>query len=168
MGQQKIVVDGYNVIYADDELRNIAIKEMERARREFLARIAAYVMDKKLEVTVVFDGRGGFSDAETIVPRKLQAVYSARHQSADDLIVSMVTRSRSPKSYIVVTSDRAHIRPAVAECGCRVIGSKAFLERLARKPRPPGRHGEHDKPHPGKDDLDYWLGRFENGSDDDA
>jgi len=165
--EQKIVVDGYNVIYADDNLRAVAIKDMERARREFLARIADYVAGKELQVTVVFDGRGGMKDAETIVPRKLQAVYSARHQSADELIVSMVATARNPQSYIVVTSDRAHIQPAVAERGCRVIGSRAFLERLSRKPRAPAA-ADDDKPPGGADDMDYWLGRFEKGDDDDA
>jgi ribosomal protection tetracycline resistance protein len=167
VAEQRIVVDGYNVIYADDELRPIAIKDMERARREFLARIADYLIGKELQVTVVFDGRGGLTDAETIVPRKLQAVYSAQGQSADELIVSMVATSRNPKSYIVVTSDRAHIQPAVAGCGCRVIGSKAFLERLSRKPRRSTREGAGDKPHMGADDTDYWLDRFENEADGD-
>jgi predicted RNA-binding protein with PIN domain len=165
--EQKIVVDGYNVIYADDALRSIALKDMERARREFLSRIAGYLVDKELRVTVVFDGRGGLTDAEAIVPGKLQAIYSARHQSADDLIVSMVTTSGNPRSYIVVTSDRAHIRPAVAESGCRVIGSKAFLERLSGKAGSSSKGQEEDKPHPGEGDMDYWLDRFEHDSEED-
>ena len=164
--QQKIVVDGYNVIYADDELRRIAVKDLERARREFLSRIAGYVIGKELKVTVVFDGRGGMTEAETIVPRKLEAIYSAHHQSADELIISMIATSRNPRSYIVVTSDRAHISPAVAECGCRVIASKAFLERLSGKSDSSSKKEEEDKPHPGAEDMDYWLDRFENDADE--
>jgi len=164
--QQKIVVDGYNVIYADDDLRRIAIKDLERARREFLSRIAKYVHGKELSVTVVFDGRGGMTDAETIVPRKLQAVYSAAHQTADELIVSIVTASRNPRSYIVVTSDRAHIQPAVAERGCRVVESRTFLHQLARKSRKSSEKRDEDKPR-GREDTDYWLRRFEDDVDDD-
>lgn len=159
-------MDGYNVIYADDQLRSVAVKDLERARRVFLSRVAAYLTDKALEVTVVFDGRGGMTEAETIVPHKLQAVYSTRHQSADELIVSIISASRNPKSYIVVTSDRAHIRPAVSERGCRVVGSKAFLERLSPKRRSPPGAGEDGKPGPGADDMDYWLDRFERDGDD--
>ena len=165
--QQKIVVDGYNVIYADDNLRSIAIKDLERARREFLSRMAKYVHGKELLVTVVFDGRGGMTDAETIVPRKLQAVYSAQHQTADELIVSIVAAARNPRSYIVVTSDRAHIQPAVAERGCRVVGSRTFLDQLARKPRTSSKERGEDKPR-ADEDTAYWLRRFEDDADDEG
>ncbi len=159
--RQRIVVDGYNVIYADDALRKMALKEMERARREFLRKIEAYIADKELRVTVVFDGRGGLTDAEALVPGKLQVIYSARHQSADDLIVSMIGTSDNPRSYIVVTSDRAHIRPAVAELGCRVIGAKTFLNRISGRVRLAPQGGDEEKPQPGAEDLDFWLGRFD-------
>lgn len=167
-GSQQIIVDGYNVIYADDALRKIALKDMERARRAFLARIAAYVADKAVRVIVVFDGKGGLSDAQSIVPGKLQAVYSDRHRTADDLIISMVGGSGNPKAYLVVSSDRAHIRPAVAALGCRTIGAKEFLDRISgkRRSRPAGR--EEEKPRPGSDDRDFWLDRFEGGERDDT
>jgi predicted RNA-binding protein with PIN domain len=148
------------VIYADSALRNIALKDMERARREFLSKIEAYIADKELRVTVVFDGRGGLTDAEAVVPGKLQAVYSARHQSADDLIVSMVADSDNPRSYIVVTSDRAHIRPAVAGLGCRTIGAKTFLDRISGEMRAPTGREEDEKPQSGAEDLDFWMDRF--------
>ncbi len=157
---QRIVVDGYNVIYADDSLRRFAVKSMERARRVLLSRIAAYLADKDLRVTVVFDGRGAMTDADVMIPGKLQVVYSAHNQSADDLIVSIVTTSGNPRAYIVVTSDRAHIGPAVAECGCKVMGSVAFLERLQAKQVASSATGDEDKPAEGGDQLDYWMERF--------
>lgn len=175
-GHQKIVVDGYNVIYADDTLRKIALRDMKKARRGFLARIEAYVRDKSLHVTVVFDGKGGLTDSETVIPGKLQVIYSAGRETADDVIVSMVAGSENPRSYLVVSSDRTHIRPAVAALGCRSIGAMAFLDRISGRAGsaasgggvPGGEAGGDEKPQPGSDDRDYWLDLFDGGREEDA
>jgi len=161
---QKIVVDGYNVIFADDALRKIARGDIERSRRKLVSMVAAYLKEKDLRVTLVFDGRGGMTDAEAVIPGKLQVVYSARYQSADELIVSMIAGSPNPRSHIVVTSDRAHIRPAVAEIGCAVIESKEFLARLRGGPVKTPVSEDGEKPRGGSDDMDYWLERFRRGS----
>ncbi len=158
--RQKIVVDAYNVIHADNDLRRIAGKDLERARRRLVARVAAYVREKELQVTLVFDGKGAMADAETILPGRLQVIYTPRHQSADELIISMIAASENPREIIVVSSDRAHIRPAAAQAGCPAIGSKEFLGRIqARKAKDVA--GESDeKPRPESGDTDYWLERF--------
>lgn len=161
---QKIVVDGYNVIYTDDALRKTAAANIERSRKKLVAMLAAYLSNKDLRVTVVFDGRGGLPDTEAAIPGKLEVVYSARYQTADELIVAMIKASPNPRSHIVVTSDRAHIRPAVAEIGCAVIESKDFLERIRGKKTGGGRGDGDEKPRGGSDDMDYWLDRFERGS----
>lgn len=164
---QQIIVDGYNVIYADDALRRVALGDMERARRNFVSRIEAYIGDKSLRVTVVFDGRGGLANTETVVPGKLEVVFTPGHQTADDWIVTRVRDSENPRAHLVVSSDRMHIRPAVAELGCPAIGAKAFLERITGRPSADGGDGE-TKPRPGQDDIEFWLRRFENGGDDDT
>jgi predicted RNA-binding protein with PIN domain len=161
---QKIVIDGYNVIYADDKLRKTAAADIERSRSRLISLLGAYLANKSLWVTVVFDGRGGMTDTEAVIPGKLEVVYSARHQTADELIVAMIRSSPNPRAHIVVTSDRAHIRPAVAEIGCAVIESKDFLDRLHGKKREPSKSGDDEKSGGGSDDVGYWLDRFERGS----
>ena len=161
---QKIVVDGYNVIYADDALRKTAGRDIERSRKKLVSMLAAYLSSKDLRITVVFDGRGGLTDAEAVIPGKLEVVYSARYQTADDFIVAMISASPNPRSHIVVSSDRAHIRPAVSEIGCAVIESKDFLDRIRRSTRERAEGADEEKPRDGSDDTDYWLDRFERGS----
>jgi predicted RNA-binding protein with PIN domain len=158
--RQKIVVDAYNVIYADDDLRRVAIKDLERARRRLVSRLVSYVREKELQVTLVFDGKGTMTDAETVLPGKIQAVYTPRHQTADDLIISMIAASENPKEIIVVTSDRAHIRPAAAQAGCPVVGSREFLGRIQAKKVKAPEGVDDEKPTPESGDTDYWLDRF--------
>ncbi|UCH85496.1 MAG: NYN domain-containing protein [Candidatus Latescibacterota bacterium] len=159
---QKVIVDGYNVIYADDRLRRFAIKNMERARKEFVGLLRSYVEAKRIQVTVVFDGRGSLADADAVIPGKLQVVYSPRGQTADDLIISTVRGAANPQSYLVVTSDRTHIIPVVRGLGCQVLGARRFLERIASAepddPRP-----ADEKPDPISDDTDYWMDKFGDG-----
>ena len=59
---QRIIIDGYNVIYTDDRLRRKACKDLEGARAELLEMLKGYVRHRRLQVTVVFDGRGGVVD----------------------------------------------------------------------------------------------------------
>jgi len=159
---QKLVVDGYNVIHADAELKRQAAASVEQARRALIGRIEAYLASRQVKITVVFDGAGGMVDADAVVPGRLQVLYSATGQSADDVIVSMLQRHTNPREFIVVTSDMADIGRAVRALGATVMPSAEFLARLeARKGESPGwnaRVGE--KPEPSDDDVDYWLRQF--------
>ena len=158
---QKMIIDGYNVIYTDDTLRRVAIKNLEEARRRFVERIKSYVAERALRVTVVFDGRGGLVDAETVIPGRLQVVFSQSGQSADELIVRTLQDSGQPQSYIVVTSDMADIGRTARGLGARIIRSRRFLATITvdGEPRAPEEDGAPDL-----GDTDYWLDKF--GRDD--
>lgn len=159
---QQIIVDGYNVIYADDSLRPVALKDLERSRRLFLQRIERYVRNRRVQITVVFDGRGGLTDSEVIVPGKLQALFSARGVTADDIIVGTLERSGSAKSYIVATSDRA-VQKAARSLGSALLGAKAFLERISSSSSPASRVGDGES---SEEDTDYWLKKFTDAEDE--
>ncbi len=160
---QRVIIDGYNVIYTDETLRRKACRDLEGARRDFLDKLKGYVARRRLKVTVVFDGRGGMVDAETVIPGRLQVLYSASSQTADEVIVATLKKSGNPAAYIVVTSDMADIGRAAKAMGCEVIGSKRFLQRIvggaasgpnsARETPSGKRAGEMG-------DTDYWLGKF--------
>lgn len=160
---QRIIVDGYNLMHARPDLRPRGAGGLEAARRHLVERLRAYVVRRAVRVTVVFDGAGHLADTERTVPGKLQVVYSAAGQSADDVIVEALRMSSNPREYIVVTSDMADIGRAAREMGARVVPSREFLERLER-PAPPG--PSEGKTSGGEDaDVDYWLERFRGRED---
>jgi predicted RNA-binding protein with PIN domain len=160
---QKIVIDGYNVIHADPALRREASKGMEGARAALLGRLRVYIADKDVQITVVFDGAGGMVDAESVVPGRLQVLYSASGQSADALIVSTLHEHPNPREYIVVTSDMADIGRAVGAAGAVVMSSPEFLERLDGPRSAATAPAGEEKPHPSEQDVDYWLEKFAEG-----
>ena len=156
---QKIIIDGYNVIYTHDGLRRTACKDLQRARERLLDLLKDYLSNRRVQATVVFDGRAGFAETESIVPGKLQVIFSAGHQTADELILATIRRSKNPRSFIVVSSDMADIGRTAKGMGCEVIGSKRFLDRLtgdtARGPR--DARASHNT-----EDTDYWLKLFDS------
>jgi predicted RNA-binding protein with PIN domain len=162
---QKIIVDGYNVIYTDDRLRRTACKDLQGARDRLMELLKRYLEERRVQVTVVFDGRGGLAEAESLVPGKLQALYSARNQTADELILATLRRSSNPKSFVVVTSDMADIGRTAMRWGCKVIGSKRFLDRLTAA-MPPASSGEGRATRRDLGDTDYWLRQFNDEGGD--
>ncbi len=163
MSFQKIIIDGYNLMYADRRIRRILKGDLEKARHEVIEMIKGYLHAKKVQVTVVFDGRGGMMQAEAVVPGRLQMIFSSSFRSADDLIISTLEKAANPRSYIVVTSDRADIGRTAGKMGARVISSQEFLERL--KSGAKGGDGGGEKPDPSEQDVDYWLDKFSEGKE---
>jgi predicted RNA-binding protein with PIN domain len=159
---QKLIIDGYNVAFADERLRRMAIKDRSAARARFIEMLVAYVQQRLLHITLVFDGRGTMVDSDTLVPGKLQVVYSADNQTADDVIVSTIRRSGTPRAYIVVSSDNA-VRTEARALGCEVLKAGRFLERLAAEP---DRRDRRESKTRDLGDTDYWLERFERDSEE--
>jgi len=153
---QKIIVDGYNVIHADPELKRAVRSDLKAARRDLVQRLAGYLESKNVRLTVVFDGHGGMTDVDVEIPGRLQLLYSAAGHTADELILQILEESNNPREYVVVTSDMADIGRAARSMGAEVLPSPEFLSRI----RPvPGDAGGHDVVEE-TNDVDYWLGRF--------
>lgn len=154
---EKILIDGYNLLYKDGALKNQAERSLEAARDELVAMVAAY-RTGEMEIVIVFDGRGGEGRGSAGIAPGIQVRFSRHPQSADQLILELLQAERRRSSLTVVTSDRKDIgRIAQAE-GVRWISSEAFLRRLRRAPRRATPGGE--KPVPSPEEMDYWLRRF--------
>jgi predicted RNA-binding protein with PIN domain len=160
---QKIIVDGYNVIHADASLKRAVAGGMEVAREALLARLREYLASKAVQITVVFDGAGGLVDAEAPVPGRLQVLYTAAGQSADELIVETLQLHANPRQFIVVTSDMSDIGRAAGAVGATVMSSPEFLDRLSARPAAAEPHAGSEKPRPSEEDVGYWLERFGDG-----
>jgi len=163
---QKIIVDGYNVIHADPDLRQAVARSIEAARMGLIGRLSEYVEAKRVQITVVFDGAGFLSDGDAPVPGRLQVLYSASGETADDVIVKLLHGHANPREYIVVTSDMADIGRSVRAIGVTVMPSSDFLQRIAPREEPPKEGGEPERGSESTD-VDYWLERFERRVDDD-
>jgi len=160
---QKILIDGYNVIHADEQLKKTAARQLEKARGALIEMIRAYAGRKKMQVTLVFDGAGGLTDTESIVPGKFQVLFSSRGQTADDLILKALRDSKNPREYIVVTSDMTDIGHSARGMGAKVLGSLEFLKRIKSGYKTRGAQDSgagEGRQGPDADELDYWMDKF--------
>jgi predicted RNA-binding protein with PIN domain len=117
------LLDGYNVIRRDPDLRAHEAESLEAGRTALLAllaRVAARVSDA---FTVVFDGArraGGAPSAG-----RVQVLFSRPPETADDVLRRLATTLR--EGAIVVTSDRA-VQDSARRAGAVVVDAEAFVE----------------------------------------
>lgn len=150
--REHLIIDGYNVMHADEGLASLMKLDLEAARDTLVARLLDYASRQSVEVEVVFDagGREGPAASERSGDY-LKITYTARGQSADDYIERLMymQRARHSGPYTVVTGDYAQ-QKVVSGAGMLRMSSREFLVRLseaseAEKERADRRTSKADK-----------------------
>lgn len=140
------LVDGYNVIRRDADLRGREEESLEAGRAALLAAVAAAARRTGDQFTVVFDGaRRGSSPAAT---GQVQVVFSRPPETADDVLRAMAARAGAGTA--VASSDRA-VRDAARRAGAVAVSAEAFVAAL--------RGGAGDDDDDDADDFPGALGR---------
>lgn len=135
------LIDGYNVIRRDPDLRAHEAESLEAGRTALLRLVAHAAREKADRFTVVFDG------APASGPRaaggQLEVIFSRPPEKADDVLVRLARQLGAGAA--VVTSDRA-VRDAVGRAGSTVIGADEFLRALSMESEPERDDDEDDQP----------------------
>ena len=117
------LIDGYNVIRRDPEMKSREARRLEDGRTALLHLVAAVARRCGDDFTVVFDGaRASGGDA---VGGQVQVIFSRPPQNADQVLIGLATQLRDGS--IVVTSDRT-VRDAARRAGAAVVGADEFLD----------------------------------------
>src|SRR5262245_35565032 len=119
------LVDGYNVIRREPDLRAHEAESLEAGRRALLHLLARAHRDPRDEFTVVFDGAkvSGAAPSEG----RIRTIFSRPPHTADDELVRLARQWRS--GAVVVTSDR-RIQDAARRAGAAALTAERFLEAL--------------------------------------
>lgn len=123
----KWLVDGYNVIRRDAELRDRETGRLEAGRSALLALMAGLARQVPDDFVVVFDGADRRAAAPT--PGRVQIVFSRPPETADDVLRRLATTHR--EGAVVVTSDRA-VLDAARRVGAVGVTAEAFLDAVRR------------------------------------
>src|SRR3989454_10836845 len=126
------LIDGYNVIRRDPDLRAHEAESLEAGRRALLGLVAHAAQAGGDRFTVVFDGAPASRPAPT--GGQVEVTFSRPPEKADDVLVRLARQPGAGSA--VVTSDRA-VRDAAGRAGCAVISADQFLEALSAEPEPP-------------------------------
>ena len=130
-GDEYIIIDGYNFLFAIDDLRRTAESDLARAR-DLLARMMCdYAAFKKCRVIIAFDAykrRGGEGSVEEIGP--VTVVYTRESQTADAYIERTTYEISSEHSVRVVTSDFQEQLVILGNGGLRVSAREFYAELM--------------------------------------
>ena len=98
------LIDAYNLIYADAELKNILeYQSAEKAAEELFSLLSKFAYhNNKKKFTLIFDG----SPYDIHSPFDNVYIEGSGKYKADDIIKQYVSSAVNAKNYIVVTSDR--------------------------------------------------------------
>ncbi len=124
-----LLIDGYNLIFADEELKELAGRDVGSARDSLIERLANYAGYTGMEVKIVFD-------AYKVVPGEgsaekgsgVEVIYTAGNELADVRIGRLSKEAGSRRIY-VVSSDRL-VQQDVWTKGAMRISSQEFLAIL--------------------------------------
>ena len=104
--QKCIIVDGYNIIFAWEELANLAREDLEAARKKLCDMLSNYAGFKKCYLVVVFDGykvKGNLGEKSQY--HNIKVVFTKEGETGDAYIESFVAQIGSNYAVRVATND---------------------------------------------------------------
>jgi len=120
-----LMVDGYNIIHAWDDLKKIAAQNLQQSR-DYLVRILTdFALSHNKKVIVVFDGKKASHWTEQLPCPNLKVIFTSSENSADTEIERIVYNSSCKEKILVATSDRTE-QLMVARMGARYINTGQF------------------------------------------
>ena len=101
-----VIVDGYNIIFAWEELAALAKEDLDSARRRLMDILSSYAGFRKCRLILVFDGHKakGNLGRKTHV-NNLQVVYTKENETADAYIEALADQIGKNYAVRVATSD---------------------------------------------------------------
>ena len=127
-----VIVDGYNLIHADEGLKQTSRFSLEKAREELMDLLDNYVYYTKTELVLVFDAylvKGG--DGSEFLRDSYKVVYTKANQTADAYIEKMMHELGPDYSIRVITDDKL-LQFSAVHSGVTRMTTQEFLEELSR------------------------------------
>lgn len=128
--RQYIIVDGYNLIFASDKLKALALDSLDLARTRLMDLLSNFAGYTRAELVLVFDAyrtpgnKGSRSEYHNI-----HVAYTADGETADMYIERMANDIGKNYDVRVVTSDNL-IRLSALRSGVLRTSSKEFIAEL--------------------------------------
>ena len=126
-----VLIDGYNLIFADEYLKELAARDGGSARDQLLDRICNYAGYTGFEVTVVFDAyRVPLGEVREEDYNGVKIVFTGEDEPAD-IRMGIMTGSIKDRQIYVVSSDSLVQQDAFIHGALR-LSSRDFLAELSR------------------------------------
>ena len=136
--RKKLLVDGYNFLFAKEEWKNLASEDLMAGREQILPLLSEYAAYEDLDLYLIFDAyrvKGNPGKSWNLDPR-VEVIFTKEGESADFALSRMANDfSRAGYPVVVVSSDQAVQIQGFSGKGAIVYSSKefAFLVEATKK-----------------------------------
>ena len=138
--QQYLIVDGYNMIFAWEDLAETAQHDLEAARRSLCDRLSSYAAYKKCRLVVVFDGyKVKGNPGEKLEFSGIQVVFTKENQTGDAYMESLVAQIGPNYNVRVATSD-ALVQLSSIRSGVLRVSARELQEEVAHAQKEMRKH----------------------------
>lgn len=124
-----LLVDGYNVIGAWQELQVIKQTDLEQARDRLIHFMAEYQAFTSTRVIIVFDAYSVSGKENTMKINHVEIIYTKEKETADECIEKLIKSLKNIKTQVyVATSDFTEQRTIFAQGALRISARELLIE----------------------------------------
>ena len=122
-----LLVDGYNVIYAWDELRELLSENIDAARDKLIEKISNYAGFRKLDALIIFDAYKVHQfTGQSLKYSNVEVIFTKEAETADEFIEKAV-RKYPRDSIITVASSDGIIQLSTRGANSQVMSSRELI-----------------------------------------
>lgn len=130
--EQYLLVDGYNIIFAWEDLNELAKDNIDSARGKLMDLLCNYQGIRKCQVIVVFDAyRVQGHDTEILDYHNIHVVYTKEAETADQYIEKFAYENGKKYDVTVATSDGLE-QIIIRGQGCMLLSARELKEEMFR------------------------------------
>ena len=138
--EEYLLVDGYNIIHAWPELKELAEADIGSARMALLDSLSKYQSVRQCHVIVVFDAYRVQGHREEMTEYyNIHLVYTKEAQTADQYIEKFARDNRDKYDITVATSDGLQ-QIIVRGAGCSLLSARELKAEVERKEKAYGQN----------------------------
>lgn len=133
--EEYLLVDGYNIIFAWEELKELAETSLDGARGRLMDLLCNYQAVKRFQLILVFDAyRLEGHKTEVLDYHNIHVVYTREAETADQYIERFAHENGRRYSVAVATSDGLE-QVIIRGQGCRLISARELKEDMEQVSR---------------------------------
>ena len=128
--EEYLLVDGYNIIYAWPELKELVEENMDSAKMKLLDSLSNYQFIRKSRIIVVFDAYRVEGHREEVIDYyNIHMVYTRESQTADQYIEKFAHDNKKNYNITVATSDGLQ-QIIVRGSGCKLLSARELRAEI--------------------------------------
>lgn len=124
-----LLVDGYNMIGAWEELKALKDKDLEQARQLLIEKMAEYQAYRQRKVIIVFDAYEVRGLENQLEQYKVEVIFTKENETADQCIERLIKEFKNVRTKVfVATSDYTEQRTIFAQGAFRMSARELDIE----------------------------------------